>query len=251
MSRNDHWLAFLLVAVLTLIYAPTVRFGYITLDDRFFHIETPQLHGGINASTLHWALTDTAGNYWHPTWNLVNLVAFTAFGPHAGPQHVVNTVLYGAMSAGLFYTLRATTLRAAVAFVAAALWAWHPLHVENVNWLTERAGLLAAGFCIATVAAYLAYGRRPSAWRYALVALCLFLAMGAKPIYAALPVALLALDLWPLDREGRVTFDPPTQNRIAAAFGKAATELGLPIRWGGRFHGFKDRDRSHFELVPR
>jgi peptidoglycan LD-endopeptidase CwlK len=60
-----------------------------------------------------------------------------------------------------------------------------------------------------------------------------------------------AVDLWPLDREGRVTFDPPTQNRIAAAFGKAATELGVPIRWGGHFHGFKDRDRSHFELVPR
>src|SRR5688572_11405504 len=200
MSRNDHWLALLLVAVVALIYAPTSHFDYITLDDRFFHIETPQLHQGFNADTLRWALTDTAGNYWHPTWNLVNLVAFTAFGPDAGPQHVVNTVLYAAMAAGLFYTLRATTLRAAVAFVAAALWAWHPLHVENVNWLTERAGLLAAGFCIATIAAYLAYGRRRSAWRYALVALCLFLAMGAKPIYAALPVALLALDLWPLDR---------------------------------------------------
>ena len=200
MSRNDHWLALLLVAVVALIYAPTARFDYITLDDRFFHIETPELHGGINADTLRWALTDTAGNYWHPTWNLVNLVAFTAFGPHAGPQHVVNTVLYGAMTAGLFYTLRAATRRPTVAFVAAALWAWHPLHVENVNWLTERAGLLGAGFCIATIAAYLAYGRRPSVSRYAVVALCVFVAMGAKPIYAALPVALLAVDLWPLDR---------------------------------------------------
>src|SRR5687767_8894363 len=106
MSRKDHWLALLLVAVVALIYAPTAHFGYITLDDRVFHIEPPELHGGINAHTLKWALTDTAGNYWHPTWNLVNLVAFTAFGPRPGPQHVVNTVLYGAMSAGLFYTLR-------------------------------------------------------------------------------------------------------------------------------------------------
>ncbi len=58
-----------------------------------------------------------------------------------------------------------------------------------------------------------------------------------------------AVDLWPLDHEGRVFFDPQTQNRIAAALGKAAAELGVPIRWGGRFHGFKDMDRSHFELV--
>jgi hypothetical protein len=27
-------------------------------------------------------------------------------------------------------------------------------------------------------------------------------------------------------------------------------ELGVPIRWGGRFHGYRDMDRSHFELVP-
>jgi peptidoglycan LD-endopeptidase CwlK len=58
-----------------------------------------------------------------------------------------------------------------------------------------------------------------------------------------------AVDLWPLDREGRVSFDPQAQNRLAAALRKAATELGVPVRWGGRFHGFKDMDRSHFELA--
>jgi hypothetical protein len=57
-----------------------------------------------------------------------------------------------------------------------------------------------------------------------------------------------AVDLWPLDPEGRVFFDPKTQNRIAAALMEAATELGVPIGWGGRFLGYKDMDRSHFEL---
>ncbi len=59
-----------------------------------------------------------------------------------------------------------------------------------------------------------------------------------------------AVDLWPLDQEGRVFFDPQAQNRIAAALRKAAAELGVPVRWGGWFHGFKDLDRSHFELAP-
>ena len=57
------------------------------------------------------------------------------------------------------------------------------------------------------------------------------------------------MDLWPLDPEGRVFFDPQAQNRIAIAIRKAATKLGVPIRWGGHFHGFKDMDRSHFELA--
>ncbi|HZH10638.1 MAG TPA: M15 family metallopeptidase [Microvirga sp.] len=58
----------------------------------------------------------------------------------------------------------------------------------------------------------------------------------------------LAVDLWPLDPQGRVLFDPSAQNRIAAAVKRAATELGVSIRWGGRFRSFKDADRSHFEL---
>lgn len=58
-----------------------------------------------------------------------------------------------------------------------------------------------------------------------------------------------AVDLWPLDREGRVFFDLQTRNRIAAALRKAAADLGVPTCWGGRFRGFKDMDRSHFELA--
>jgi hypothetical protein len=58
-----------------------------------------------------------------------------------------------------------------------------------------------------------------------------------------------AVDLWPLDPLGRVYFDPAAQSRIGAAMKKAASDLGLRIRWGGNFHGFKDRDRSHFELA--
>lgn len=59
----------------------------------------------------------------------------------------------------------------------------------------------------------------------------------------------LAVDLWPLDPQGRVIFDSAVQNRIAAAMKKAAAASGVTIRWGGTFRGYKHRDRSHFELV--
>ncbi|QRM30355.1 M15 family metallopeptidase [Microvirga sp. VF16] len=58
-----------------------------------------------------------------------------------------------------------------------------------------------------------------------------------------------AVDLWPLDGEGRVFFDPVVQNQIAFVMKKAAAELGIPIRWGGHFYGFKNADRAHFELA--
>lgn len=58
-----------------------------------------------------------------------------------------------------------------------------------------------------------------------------------------------AVDLWPLDPEGRVVFDPALQSRIAAAMKRAASVAGVRIRWGGHFRGYKHKDRSHFELA--
>jgi len=60
-----------------------------------------------------------------------------------------------------------------------------------------------------------------------------------------------AVDLWPLDQGGRVIFDAGVQIRIAAALKRAASELGVSLRWGGRFDGYKHMDRSHFELASR
>src|SRR5689334_19562998 len=138
MSRS-HWLALLLLlAVTALIYAPTWGFGYIVYDDPWVLVENPNLHRGINRETLRWAFTDTEGNYWHPVGNLVNLAAFTALGPAPGAQHVINVLLLCAIAALVFYLLASTTGRLSVAFVGAALWAWHPLRVESTAWLTER-----------------------------------------------------------------------------------------------------------------
>jgi len=60
-----------------------------------------------------------------------------------------------------------------------------------------------------------------------------------------------AVDLWPLDGQGRVVFEPAPLGRIAAAMRKAAAENGVRIRWGGHFGRYKGQDRSHFELATR
>jgi peptidoglycan LD-endopeptidase CwlK len=60
-----------------------------------------------------------------------------------------------------------------------------------------------------------------------------------------------AVDLWPLDAQGHVVFAPAVQSRISMAMKVAAAQLKVSIFWGGHFDGFKDKDRSHFELAPR
>jgi peptidoglycan LD-endopeptidase CwlK len=57
-----------------------------------------------------------------------------------------------------------------------------------------------------------------------------------------------AVDLWPLDAQGHVVFERDAQKRIGVAIMRAAEDTGVQIRWGGDFHGYKDHDRSHFEI---
>ena len=86
------------------------------------------------------------------------------------------------------------------AFVA-AIFAIHPLRVESVAWIAERKDVLSrAVFFMLTLCAYLRYVRKPSFGRYAIV--LSFFAMGlmCKPMLVTLPIVLLLLDYWPLNR---------------------------------------------------
>lgn len=56
-----------------------------------------------------------------------------------------------------------------------------------------------------------------------------------------------AMDIWVLDERGRVTFDEARLDAAGAALKKAASELGIKVRWGGDWKNFKDR--PHFELA--
>ena len=48
----------------------------------------------------------------------------------------------------------------------AALFAWHPLHVESVAWVSERKDVLSTCFGLLALLAYGFYVERPGARRY-------------------------------------------------------------------------------------
>lgn len=56
-----------------------------------------------------------------------------------------------------------------------------------------------------------------------------------------------AVDLWPLDEAGRVTFAPSALVRVAGAVKRAARALGVPISWGGDWRS-RRKDMPHFQL---
>ena len=82
------------------------------------------------------------------------------------------------------------------AWLAAAIFALHPVHVESVAWLSEVKNTLSGALAAAATLAYLKYDkdRQPAAY---LLALALFVAgLMTKTAIVSLPVVLLIIFWW-------------------------------------------------------
>jgi tetratricopeptide (TPR) repeat protein len=124
----------------------------------------------------------------------------TLFGPNAGAMHLVNVLFHAVNAALLFILLWRLTQKIWPSAFVAALFAWHPLHVESVAWISERKDVLSTFFALLSLLSYAGFvmeNRRRGWW----LALFFFaLALLAKPMVVTLPFVLLLLDFWPLNR---------------------------------------------------
>jgi len=243
----------LLALVTLLIYLPVRHYSFVNLDDGKYVTENPMVQAGLTWAGVKYAFTSWYGDFWHPLTCLSHMLDCQLFGLNAGGHHLVS-VLFHATNAVLLLLLllRLTGAFWQSAFIA-ALFAWHPLHVESVAWVAERKDVLSTFFGLLTLMAYVRYAQgvnsdmrqvtRTSsiqsrvmrhASRYYWLALLLFaLALMAKPMLVTLPFVFLLLDYWPLRRvtgDGwRVTGDKKsvgkrsTFNSSAFAFGYGAT----------------------------
>lgn len=198
-ANLDLILAAALALATAALYARCGRFGFVNFDDGAYVWSNPDLPLGLTWAGLRYAFT-AHNPYWHPLVWIINLAVYSRFGVRPGPYHVVN-ICFHAAAAGLLllFWVRATGNRWA-AVMAAALWAWHPLRVESVAWISETKDASAVFFWIVAMLLYLGYVRRPSIGRYAAVTAAYAAALCCKPSVVTFPFALLLLDVWPLRR---------------------------------------------------
>jgi len=210
-ARLPSVLAVALALVTLGLFAPALRLGFIDFDDPVYVTQNPHVRAGLSWSTWSWAWTSLEEANWHPLAWVSHLVDASLHGtdPDSAWGHHLTSITLHALNAGLaLVVLAAYTRRLWPAALAAALYAWHPLRVESVVWISERKDVLSALFFWLTLAAYLAYTRRPASWlRWLLVVATFALGLAAKPMLVTLPFVLLLLDYWPLGRAATAPVD--------------------------------------------
>jgi protein O-mannosyl-transferase len=197
-----------LALVTVAVFLPLHRAGFVNFDDPNYVTENPGVRAGLSLAAVKWAFsTGYAANWFPLTW-ISHMLDIELFGFRAGFHHLVSLLLHVVSVVALFLALdRMTHARGRSAFVA-ALFAWHPLHVESVAWIAERKDVLSTVFFMLTLLAYARYVERPRLPAMLLVVLSCALGLLAKAMLVTLPFVLLLLDLWPL---GRLTLGNPSR----------------------------------------
>jgi tetratricopeptide (TPR) repeat protein len=235
MSRR-RLIALLLALITLLVYLPAVRNGFVVYDDGTYVTENRMVQGGLTSAGIQWAFTTGYGSNWHPLTWLSHMLDCELFGLNAGAHHSVSLLLHAANAVLLLLLLlRLTGALWPSAFVA-ALFAWHPLHVESVAWISERKDVLSTFFALLTLLAYVKavtsdrwlvtrtdttapvavpspVTRHPSRF-YWLAWFCFALGLMAKPMLVTLPFVMLLLDYWPLQRLSTLNPERPTGVRL-------------------------------------
>lgn len=207
-------LCLVLVLGTAILYWPIIHHPFINFDDLQYVVENPHVNTGLSVTNFVWAFTTSEQANWHPLTWLSHQMDCTLFGVNPGAVHFVNLLYHVANTLLLFIFLRSATGAIWRSAFVAALFAWHPLHVESVAWVAERKDVLSTFFWLLTLLAWLRYARSagggtgaspshsvPQAIFYYIAAL-LLCACGlmSKPMVVTLPCVLLLMELWPLNR---------------------------------------------------
>ncbi|MFL6501407.1 MAG: tetratricopeptide repeat protein [Candidatus Udaeobacter sp.] len=220
--------AAVLAAVTMFAYRPAWHGGFLWDDDAY--IINNELLTAPNGWQRIWFSLDSPSQYFPFTYSTFR-IEHALWGLNTTGYHWVNLLLHVGNALLIWAVL--ARLKVPGSWLAAAIFALHPVQVESVAWITERKNVLMGFFFLLTLLAWIAFvdERTRRQWLFYCVALIFYvLALSAKATACTLPAALF-LVLWLQEK-------PITMRRLMhiVPFIVLGIGMGLLVVWWERYH---------------
>ena len=221
-------LGLILVLATIAVYRPAWHGGFIW-DDDYYVTKNPLLTASDGLWRI-WFSLDSPSQYFPLVYSMFRFER-TWWGLDPTGYHWTNILLHVANALLVWRLL--WRLQIPGAWLAAAIFALHPVQVESVAWITERKNVLMGFFFLLTLLAWIRFLDEPTSRRRIFFALALIsyaLALFAKSTACTLPAALLLILWWrkePISRQRSLQVVP---------FFLLAAAMGLVAVWWERFH---------------
>ena len=199
-SRQDV-LTFLALGLLVIVpYLPAMLWGGFVWDDNtYVKVDPVRDVSGLWQIWFSPSALEVEGHYWPITYTTF-WVEHKLWGFAPAGYHIVNVLLHLANTLLLWHLLR--RLAVPGAWMVAAVFAVHPLHVESVAWIFERKDVLSGLLYLSAALAWMRFVEKPRPQQYAWSLALYAAALLSKSIAVTLPASLLIWHWW---KQGRVT----------------------------------------------
>jgi tetratricopeptide (TPR) repeat protein len=209
-----------LLLIVFALFGPALLHPFSPWDDLGAVRENPHFHPPTASGLAAFWRAPYRELYVPIVYTVWWMVAALTYAPGAGevgnglaawPFHACSILAHAAAAVMVFLVLRRLVKRTGPAWVAAAVFAVHPIQVEPAVWLSTLYTPLGAAFALFAVWLYLrttdaesAAGRRLWAG-HAAAAACFALSLLTKPAWVALPLVLAVIDVGLRGRRPRDT----------------------------------------------
>lgn len=231
-KHNDYLYLACSISLITIaVYIVALQNNFIEWDDIYYVTDNLYIRS-LDTTFLRWAFLGFHVANWHPLTWISHALDYAMWGLNPLGHHLTNIILH-AINTGIVVLLGYRLLQAGenttattdipgdvnewriliAAGVTGLLFGLHPLHVESVAWVSERKDLLCGLFFLLSILVYISYAQvaetgsarkkifsRSSGKKYLLAVGLFLLALLSKPMAVTLPLVLLLLDWYPLNR---------------------------------------------------
>ena len=191
LEQRSVIVAAVLVAIVLVCYANSLGNGFV-FDDEFL---VPAYGRVRSLSQLVKTLLDS----YRPVRNASYAIDFFLWGLHPFGFHLTNVLIHAANAVLVYFLIRRITLRAPTAFIAALIFAVHPIQTDSVSYVSGRRDILFTLFYLAAFLAYLRYREARSLKSFALFVVFWVLSLMSKEMAVSLPLVIFIwnfCELW-------------------------------------------------------
>jgi hypothetical protein len=205
-------------------YHNALNNGFVATWDTGYYVIGNANIKALNWENTQWMFTHFYMANWHPLTWLSHALDYAWFGLEPWGHHLVSLIIHGFNTILIFVLVivffslkpewgRVNNKILLAAGVAALLFGIHPQHVESVVWVAERKDVLCLFFILLALLFYGFYNAarttKAGFFWYLSALLCFVLALLAKPMAVTLPVILILMDVYPLNRTSLTASSSP------------------------------------------